>query len=809
MDDIVPGALQRLREADIVGLAGLASASLGQEYCRSRYVSANKRQGKRLSGAVTIPDVSFEAEHIQGDPEQPKGEPEHAGTPSDALQRFEVAVEVLDRGGYQVVCTCGNQAPLICAHAAALLYQWVNRPYTFSSILPTSESALSSSGSSDEVVLPMSKKSAEPVSSVQHPQARARYAPLPARHLTVNTIGETLTQLGLSELRATAREYGIVGNGLGKQQLVETMIELLSQPEAVRRVVGTLEKPQRQLLAVLALAGGSVNDEELRGLFERFSLANAGTLQDMLSVLQTKLLIVRTSMSHSLLPRLNGSLSPLDSSWYIPQEVYEALPVALPVTPFNVEAPYGKGNHAVPPTLYLADAQNLLADMLLVARALDGSAAEPQEKRALRNSSLPPSGRLPTDGSLALPTPEDQPAPLLIDSLQDMLSRSPAFLRFAVRLLRMANILYKEETWQTNLRILPNAAELLLGPSSQDALHELFTQWLGHASYAELFELVETGIRIRCRATPLNQPALRRGELEQENNEARQELLQLLARVPLGKWVNFSAFARFIYRLHPTFLQHRQRLFPVPHWWAEQEEGHPLQPAQLADWLRVEGRYLAQLIQGPLHWWGISDLAYAQEGQLLAFRLTPLANFLFHGLQSAVPETSAVPDGLDQPVFHVSPRGDLLLPSQAASWPLVTVIEQFAESTGMDQEQLSYRLTPHSLSEAISQGRDPRELLALLERSASQGEDATLRELLVSLERRIAQYGRVRVYTDVALVQTADIAVMQQLTALTSLDEQTIRELQPTLLLLKKQGAERLLEELKRRGQVPLLHEEV
>jgi hypothetical protein len=49
---------------------------------------------------------------------------------------------------------------------------------------------------------------------------------------------------------------------------------------------------------------------------------------------------------------------------------------------------------------------------------------------------------------------------------------------------------------------------------------------------------------------------------------------------------------------------------------------------------------------------------------------------------------------------------------------------------------------------------------------------------------------------------------MQQLTAITSLDQQVVRPIQPTLLLLKKQGAERLLEELKRRGQAPLLHGE-
>jgi hypothetical protein len=126
----------------------------------------------------------------------------------------------------------------------------------------------------------------------------------------------------------------------------------------------------------------------------------------------------------------------------------------------------------------------------------------------------------------------------------------------------------------------------------------------------------------------------------------------------------------------------------------------------------------------------------------------------------------------------------------------------------VQDEKLLYCLTAHSLGEALSQGRDPRTLLALLGQSSSPDEEHTLQQLLVSMERRIAQYGRVRLYTDVALLQTADTAVMQQLTAITSLDQQVVRPIQPTLLLLKKQGAERLLEELKRRGQAPLLHGE-
>ena len=814
MDDVVPGALQRFREADIVGLAGLAGASLGQEYCRRGYVSTTKRQGARLSGVVTLPEASSENESTLTVVEPLEGEAELSDPAANAVRSFDVAVELLSRDSCQAVCTCGRQATLICTHAAALLYQWITRPHAFVSLLSTDE--LTNGAMSDGLPQGISAapkqspaRSAVPTrASVPAASAVAPgYAPLPPRRQAVNTIGETLAQFGLSELRAVAREYGIGLTGLGKQQLIETMIETMSQPEAIRRVVGTLEKPPRQLLAAFALAGGSMSDEDLRGLFERFSLGNSGALQEMLLALQAKLLIVRTSFNHSLQQRFNLSLSPLDLSWYIPQEVREALNVTLPITPFNVEVPYGKGTNPSLPTLKLAEPYTLLADLLLVARALDGFPVEQSDRRVQRGGSLLSSNRLPSDGSLSLPPPDDQPAPAMIEALRSVLARSPASLRFAVRLLRLGDILYKAENWQTQLRVLPNATQLLLGPARSDVLHDLFTHWLGQASYAELYELPENGMRVRCRATPLNQPDLRRGELEQENSEARQDVLALLAQVPVGEWVNFSAFARFLYRLRPTFLQRRQRLFPSPHWWIEEEEGRPLHPTQLADWLRAEGRYLAYLVRGPLHWWGLCDLALSSKEQLLAFRLTPMARFLFHGYPLSAREEQTEALALS-PALSVSPEGRLVIPCTPDNWPVITCVEDFAESKGVQDEKLLYCLTAHSLGEALSQGRDPRTLLALLGQSSSPDEEHTLQQLLVSMERRIAQYGRVRLYTDVALLQTADTAVMQQLTAITSLDQQVVRPIQPTLLLLKKQGAERLLEELKRRGQAPLLHGE-
>ena len=87
-------------------------------------------------------------------------------------------------------------------------------------------------------------------------------------------------------------------------------------------------------------------------------------------------------------------------------------------------------------------------------------------------------------------------------------------------------------------------------------------------------------------------------------------------------------------------------------------------------------------------------------------------------------------------------------------------------------------------------------------------DEGALASMLTQLERWIASYGRVRIYTGVTLLEAADALVMRELSVTTSLDEQIVRPIHPTLHILKKAGSERILDELKRRGQSPLVHDE-
>jgi hypothetical protein len=825
MYDGVPGALQRLREADIVSMAGLTAASLGQEYCRIGTVHAAKRRGAQLSGIVEVPGTS----------------PKEAATTTNGSKEtghaplipghYAVEVEVLNHISCNVTCAC-NQSPaqtsVVCSHAAALLYHWLARPLSFANpSVSNSSLQLPFEHLVPDPPLVQQKDSLtfvpkQPASPTQAREIPALQGPSP----TSNT-AEILAQSGLSEIRSIAREYEITTNGLSKQQLIEAIVEALKQPEAVRRVVATLEKQQRQLLAALTLAGGSMNDEDLRGLFERFSLGRPGQLQSMLLVLQDRALIVRTTLNNSLQQRIGLSGSPFDISWHVPSEVRAALHVSLPITPFKVEA--GGDKDSTPPKIQQVEPYSLLQDLLLVARVLDGNRLDREEKRS-ESARAGNAGRLPDppplDGSMPVPLPNTMPPAALLESLQAVVPRSLSFLRFAIRSLRMADILYRDDGGTPGMRALPNAAELLLGPTRVEVAHELFTHWLHQTTYEELFDLQEEGLRLRCRATP----ALRPGELETENREARQTLVALLAQAPLDQWISFPAFARFVYRLNPTFLQKRQRLFSSPHWWIEQEEGRPLHPTQLTDWLRAEGRYLAHLLQGPLHWWGISDIVLSTDERLLAFRLTPLAASFLHGAPvgaqfiepnatsgNLAPNTTSsdVAPGIAPgtlPAIAVTEVGDLLIPSTFANWSLIDLIERFAEVKGVLAGQLCYRLTPKSLSAAFSRGESPTTLLEILRHVAGQpisAPDSPMARLLAQLERRIASYGRVRLYTDVSLLEAADQLTLRELSATTSFDEQVVHPIHPTLLILKKQAIDRLVDELKRRGQVPLLHEAV
>ncbi|GCE27088.1 hypothetical protein KDA_25720 [Dictyobacter alpinus] len=802
MENIVPGVLQRLRPADIIRMAGLAAASLGQEYNRTSTIRGTQRQGALLRGVVELPQGADTLVLAFDEDEASTQEP--AAT---SLRSYEIEVELTNSTSWRSSCSCGGQGALLCAHGAALLYRWLAQPQVFESLAdPTTPPTASeirplrvptpvpSNGKAAKIpVAPNSEQSANVV---------VRYS------ADLSTI---LAQISLGELRGVAREYELVTNGLSRQQLAEAVVEAMRQPEVVRRVASTLEKAQRQLLAALALTGGMVSDDELRGLFDRFSLGKPPQLQRALLALQGKALLFRVNASPADIgTRPTGNNTLLDIGWFVPTEIRSALRVSIPTTAFDVSKDDERSGL---PQVQFAWPYQVLSNLLLVARALDGLKIEPADPWSpLHPPDLPTAittGTLPSGEHVGLaPLPPDLPSETLVETLQQTLPFTRHFLNFAVQVLLLAGLLQKPQRQDLHLRVLPDAAQLLLGSVHANVLQDLFKLWLQSSSMGELSTLRDEGLRILCRMTPLNVPVLRAGELAEENTEARQILLALLAQAPAQQWMQFAAFGRFVSRLNPLFLQRRQRLLPTPHWWLETDGGKPLKPTLLGDWQRAELLYIEHLLKGPLYWWGLCDVALSTQGRLLAFRLTDLSAWLLH---------ERLPLSVEQPVhseestvaaLSVQEDGQILLASTAYNWPNIQLLEQFAESVGVREGRLCYRFTPQILSQALSKGQRATRLLEMLRiyLDPSPGEPGG--QLLARIEQWLASYGHIRLYTGVTMLETADLAVMRELSATTSLDEQIIRPIHPTLLVLKKAANERLSEELKRRDHSPLIHDE-
>jgi hypothetical protein len=157
--------------------------------------------------------------------------------------------------------------------------------------------------------------------------------------------------------------------------------------------------------------------------------------------------------------------------------------------------------------------------------------------------------------------------------------------------------------------------------------------------------------------------------------------------------------------------------------------------------------------------------------------------------------------------IELSEQGEVLVVSSAGNWPLIDLVERFTRVDGVQAGRLRYEITPASLSEALRRGEDLAPFLELLRCAIDAGQgDGAIEEMLRRLERRIASYGRVRLYTGATVLEVADALTLRELAATTSVEQHVIHAIHPTMLVLKKQGGEQLIDELKRRGQAPLIH---
>jgi hypothetical protein len=135
-------------------------------------------------------------------------------------------------------------------------------------------------------------------------------------------------------------------------------------------------------------------------------------------------------------------------------------------------------------------------------------------------------------------------------------------------------------------------------------------------------------------------------------------------------------------------------------------------------WDRVDGELIRYIIGGPLHWLGITELAFPQSPEVempspfSAFRFSPWAESLLQGkaLAGLLPE---------QAVMHAVSDGILRIPSDAPR-SVRYQAARFCQWQPVDHNVYRYRITSASLEQANGAGLRASHLLALLRRYAPQ-----------------------------------------------------------------------------------------
>jgi len=266
-----------------------------------------------------------------------------------------------------------------------------------------------------------------------------------------------------------------------------------------------------------------------------------------------------------------------------------------------------------------------------------------------------------------------------------------------------------------------------------------------------------------------------------------------------------SEFLELIWCLNPFFLRGRQNVFATPAWWLERTNQHrPLQASVRGEWYEAEGEYIRAWFAGPLHWWGIFDLAMTESGRLAAFRLTPLGAYLLATDQADEPKPEFGRLAVSQwdwgaPVV-VTRAGTLALSPLAAGAPLLEALAHWAHPVAITGGRAIYAFDTELAAEAFDNDQTPDRLLSLLRAIPTAAGKRALAATQAQCDVWAAAYGKSSITTGWTLLEARDEATLREALLCVPESASQFRHLSPTHALVPPELQVTLVETLRRRG---------
>ena len=204
---------------------------------------------------------------------------------------------------------------------------------------------------------------------------------------------------------------------------------------------------------------------------------------------------------------------------------------------------------------------------------------------------------------------------------------------------------------------------------------------------------------------------------------ARTALLDALPRSP--EWFRLADLVAHIKQSDPDF----QRPDGNYDTWYIREVGRDEYYTGFSAWDEVEGRLLRFLVQGPLYWLGMAEVAGMGATDGMAYRLTPRA-LDWLAAQPPPQEEAAVP-------LIVQADGRILVPLTSSRYHRFQAARIAEAQPATPGKPYVYRLTPHSLAAAREQGISPERLLQFLAEASRRQPPKSVRRAIM----RWAEHG--------------------------------------------------------------------
>ncbi len=723
---------------------------------------------------------------------------------------YEVEIDV-EPGGISAVCSCPYNWGGYCKHIGAVLLRWIQAPGDFA--VEDAAAIIS-----DEYPIEVTPVELPPTQQPEQPPFWLAFPFAERLRADEEQLHQWLNRVKLQDLRRMAKRRGWKVKGTRKADVVRQISERIADPSDILKAVRDLDEEHQGVLRALVLLGTSnrIRPEELENV--------AGVWGELESYQNISTYTRHLWEMGLALPGdlLDGYYH--DRGDFVPRAIGRALPPLLknvvPTTP-HPSSSVGEIRLADPRPFVRAVNQIalLLEQYPTPLRApmprprmekfypgLQGWDYDPHELAQAKSS-----GKLGSyDTAITVPPPARSLPDEAIERLSPV-AGGEAKLEFIYSLLAAVGLLQPGSP----VTIWPEVKEQFL-LQSELAQRAILSQTYFHMlNWSALGELLREGDLRLWRF--LGHSHLKPDNLSNELVLFRQVALRALASLPDGEWVALQDLFPLMRAVWPQFdhsvWQDYWRPSLKPSWFLGSKSGLALDPGNASDWEAAQGRFIRQIVAGPLHWLGLADLCFDEADKQRPGALTAAR---FHGLADLYWDRAEIPDApptvaaqapdappdeaatADSHTINVTPSA---IPSQAHD-----LLNKIARLEAAAAEQFVYRLDSQTTYESFETGVTLSEILKGWEQSLPIPMPETMHDQLTAWWDA---YGQVRIYENLTIIEFGDEYALTEMKAVTPLEQFVIAEISPRLVIIPQETVAPLTEALEKAGYTPKQTDEV